>query len=150
MAVVRVGIDQEGRLRPSDYEAGLRQLRSLGVDVIASPAEQLPDRRREIELVVDDGGAELSTARYVDWCADAFGLEATLGVITYVSRGTDEDALGVLRRFGVAGEVVRTAVSGEELVTVTIAEDDLGRVPESRLHTALEAALNCDVQVAVR
>ncbi|GAA2120743.1 hypothetical protein [Actinomadura napierensis] len=140
-------IDPDGRLAAGAYEAGLRALEYSGLEVIAGPAGRLPERRREIELIVEDGGGELRTGPYLDECRAAFGVEPELGVITYVSRGTDDDALGVLRRFGLSGEVVRTVEDDEEVVTVAIPRDAGRRVPESRLHTALEAALNCEVRI---
>ncbi|MEW2355757.1 hypothetical protein [Spirillospora sp. NPDC029432] len=146
-AVVRVMIDPEGRLTGAAYGAGLRMLERSGFEVIASPAGRLPERRREIELIVEDGGGELRTGPCLDACRAAFGIEPELGVITYVSRGTDDDARGVLRRFGLAGEVVRTVEGDEEIVTVALPAEAGRRVPESRLHTALEAALNCEVRI---
>jgi len=41
-------------------------------------------------------------------------------------------------------------VPGEEgwdVVHVTLCKADLERVPESRVHTALEASLNCEVRI---
>lgn len=146
-------VDAEGRLAPADYAAGVELLGDLGFDVIASPLEHLPERHREIELIVHGNEAELRTDSHLAACARAFGTDATLGVVTYISRGTDEDARGVLQRFRVAGDVRREfsgdEESDEEIVTVTIRRADLGRVPESRLHTALEAALNCEVRITV-
>jgi len=39
---------------------------------------------------------------------------------------------------------------GLDIVYVTLREDDLERVPESRVHTALEASLNCEVHIRTR
>lgn len=148
-AVVRVMVDADGRLAPADYVAGVELLGDLGFNVIASPPEKLPERRREIELIIDEDGAELRTEGHLAACSRAFGTTAKLGVVTYISRGTDEDARGVLQRFRVQGEVRRELIDDEEIVTVTIRRADLRRVPESRLHTALESALNCEVRIAV-
>jgi hypothetical protein len=140
-------IDPDGRLSPGGYETGLEILRASRHEVIASPVEHLPERRREIELIVDDHGGELRTDPYLDACHAAFGVEPELGVITYVSRGTDDDARGVLHRFGVSGEVERTMEGEEDVVTVALDPQDGRRVPDGRLHTALEAALNCEVRI---
>jgi hypothetical protein len=148
-AVVRVMVDAEGLLAATDFESGVKRLESLGYEVVASPVERLPDRSREIELIVEGGRDELPTGEYTAACEDAFGTVVSLGVVTYISRGTDDDARGVLRRFRVPGQVMRSDEDGEEVVTVTIAFVDMGRVPESRLHTALEAALNCEVRIVV-
>lgn len=81
-------------------------------------------------------------------CAGAFGTEPAEGTTTYLSRGTDEDALGVLLAFGVAGDLSRASgADGWDVVTVRLAEADLRRVPESRIQTALEASLNCEVRI---
>ena len=39
---------------------------------------------------------------------------------------------------------------GYDIVYVTLSEEDLERVPESRVHTALEASLNCEVHIRTR
>ncbi|WP_460847075.1 hypothetical protein [Phytohabitans suffuscus] len=145
-AVVRVVVDRAGTLSAGEYEEGLRRLRERGTDVVASPAERLPDRNREIELIV--AGLDLADLpKHVTLCAESFRTPAEAGVVTYISRGTDDDAHGVLAAFKVAGRVVREVRGDEEVVTVTLSAADLRRVPESRLHTALEAALNCEVRI---
>jgi hypothetical protein len=81
-------------------------------------------------------------------CAKAFGTDPSPGVVTYVSRGTDDDAHGVLAGFGLAGEITRTSGDdGLDIIHVTLRKADLDRVPESRIHTALEASLNCEVHI---
>jgi hypothetical protein len=69
-------------------------------------------------------------------------------VVTYVSRGTDDDARGVLSGFGLTGEIERVPGDhGFDVVYVTLREADLEHIPESRIHTALEASLNCEVHI---
>ena len=81
-------------------------------------------------------------------CAKAFGTDPAPGVLTYVSRGTDDDAHGVLAGFGLTGEITRAhGDDGFDIVTVTLRKADLDRIPESRIHTALEASLNCEVHI---
>ena len=81
-------------------------------------------------------------------CAKAFGTAPEPGVLTYVSRGTDDDAHGVLAGFGLAGDIERLAGDdGFDIMYVTLRKADLERVPESRIHTALEASLNCEVHI---
>jgi hypothetical protein len=49
---------------------------------------------------------------------------------------------------GLSGDIER--VSGDDgwdVVHVTLRNSDLERVPESRVHTALEASLNCEVHI---
>jgi hypothetical protein len=53
----------------------------------------------------------------------------------------------VVRAFGIDACVDRFADAGEEVVVVTLTSIDAARVAESRLHAALEAALNCEVRI---
>jgi len=145
-AVVRVVVDAAGVLTPEEFGVRLQALRDRGFEVISAPLDRLAEWRREIELIVEEG-SRADTDEYAAICAETFGLPAEVGVITYISRGTDEDAAGVLARFGVAGRVVRDLRETGELVTVTISRATARRVPESSLHTALEAALNCEVRI---
>ncbi|WP_197945732.1 hypothetical protein [Phytohabitans suffuscus] len=85
-AVVRVVVDRAGTLSAGEYEEGLRRLRERGTDVVASPAERLPDRNREIELIV--AGLDLADLpKHVTLCAESFRTPAEAGVVTYISRG---------------------------------------------------------------
>ena len=145
---MRVVIDADGVLAPDAYEAGLVALRAAGLEVVASPPAHLPERAREVELILD---ASQLTHRddHVGLCSRAFGLPAAPGVVTYISRGTDDDARGVLAGFGVEAPVERWEEDGEEVVLVRLDREQSRRVPEGRLHTALEAALNCEVRIVV-
>ncbi len=145
-AVLRVKVDPDGRLTGDDWDRGLVRLRATGRDVIAVSGADLAGARREVELVVD-GFVSDDTQAYVDECARAFGTTASAGAVTYVSRGTDEDARGVLAAFDLEGDVERQLVGDDEVVTITLEPDFARTVPESRLHTALEAALNCEVRI---
>ncbi|WP_152442213.1 hypothetical protein [Rhodococcus ruber] len=146
-AVVRVVIDPDGRLSVPRYRDGINSLRRRGFEVIAGPVENRPEREWEIELVVDAGSGGPETDELLAACREAFGLAPQLSVITYISRGTDEDAHGVLKRFGVAGEVRRLMEGGEEVVAVALSATSHREVAESRLKTALEAALNAEVRI---
>jgi hypothetical protein len=108
----------------------------------------MPAARREVEILMVGDDVEQLKRDGVALCAKAFGTEPAAGVVTYVSRGTDDDALGVLAGFGLVGEITRTAGDdGYDVVHVTLRRADLERVPESRIHTALEASLNCEVKI---
>ncbi|MGY1742239.1 MULTISPECIES: hypothetical protein [unclassified Blastococcus] len=147
-AVMRVVIDADGVLGPDAYEAGLVALRRESLEVVASPPAHLPERHREIELILDE--SQLADRdEYVGLCARAFGLPAAPGVVTFISRGTDDDARGVLAGFGVEAPVERWVEDGDEVVRVVLDREQARRVPEGRLHTALEAALNCEVRIVV-
>lgn len=148
-AVLRVNVDPAGALTPSAYESGVDVLRRKGIEVVHTPAKHLPERNREVELIVDDLDLQHRRLQYVDLCEEVFGTPCAPGVITYVSRGTDDDARGILAGFGFAGVVERDGTGDEELVTVRVARQDMRRVPESRLHTAMESALNCEVCIVL-
>ena len=123
----------------------------IGAGVVENDLATMPARRREVELLIttDDVGAAKNVA--VDLCAKAFGTSPVAGTITFTSRGTDDDAHGVLSAFGLTGEIARTpGDDGFDIVYVTLREDDLERIPESRIHTALEASLNCEVHIRTR
>ncbi|AGB24715.1 hypothetical protein Mycsm_04478 [Mycobacterium sp. JS623] len=151
-AVVRVGVDRGGELTAAQVRDGMARLRELaapaGFELVENDLTNLPPQRREVELLIaGDNPAELER-RAVDLCANAFGTTPTPGVLTYISRGTDDDARGVLAGFGVTGDIERVPCDdGWDVVHVTLRKVDLERVPESRIHTALEASLNCEVQI---
>jgi hypothetical protein len=151
-AVVRVGVDRTGELTPAQLGDGMARLRDLagaqGIAVGEKNLAGLPAQRREVELLMaGDDPAELER-RAVELCAKVFGTTPAPGVLTYISRGTDDDAYGVLAGFGLTGDVERLpGDQGWDVVHVTLRKADMERVPESRVHTALEASLNCEVQI---
>jgi hypothetical protein len=107
----------------------------------------MPAGRREVEMLMV-GEAEDLKATAVALCAKPFGTEPEPVVLTYISRGTDDDAHGVLAGFGLSGDIERVAGDdGRDVVYVTLRKVDLERIPESRIHTALEASLNCEVHI---
>jgi len=108
----------------------------------------MPAGRREVELLITCDGVDAAKQAAIDLCTNIFATTPVPGVVTFVSRGTDEDAHGVLAGFGLTGEIVRTpGDDGYDIVRVTLREADLERIPESRIHTALEASLNCEVHI---
>ena len=151
-AVVRVQVDPAGRLTPEQLTGGMATLRGLtdaaDIDVLQNNIAEMPPSRREVELLMVGGDAEQLKRDAVALCAKAFGTAPTPGVITYLSRGTDDDAHGVLAAFGITGEITRTpGDDGFDIIDVTLQKADLDRIPESRIHTALEASLNCEVHI---
>jgi hypothetical protein len=151
-AVVRVNVDPESALTPAQLRQGMVVLLGLADEIGAGAVENdlgaLPPGRREVQLLIEAGDVENATRPAVDLCARAFGTMPAAGVVTFVSRGTDDDALGVLAGFGLVGEIARApGDDGFDIVYVTLREEDLDRVPESRIHTALEASLNCEVRI---
>jgi hypothetical protein len=151
-AVVRVQVDPAGSLTADQLTDGMGALRALvdaaDIEVLENNLAAMPAGRREVQLLMVGGDAEELTRDAVALCARAFGTEPSPGVVTYVSRGTDDDAHGVLAGFGLVGEITRTAGDdGLDVVAVTLRKSDLDRTPESRIHTALEASLNCEVHI---
>lgn len=103
--------------------------------------------RRELAVTVEAADKESAGARVAGVCEQVLGTVPRLRSVTFLSRGTDEDALGVIEAFGVRAGVQRLEEDGEEVAVFTLAAADQRRVPESRLHTALEAALNCEIRL---
>ena len=69
-------------------------------------------------------------------------------MLTYISIGNDDDAHGVLSGFGLTGDIERVAGDdGLDVIHVILSKDDLERIPESRIDTALDASLNCELHI---
>jgi hypothetical protein len=154
-AVVRVNVDPGSVLTLTQLAEGMEVLLGLsdeiGAGVVENDLAAVPVGRREVQLLIaaDDVDAAKQTA--IDLCTTAFSTTPASGVVTFVSRGTDDDARGVLSGFGLTGEIARVpGDDGFDVVYVTLREDDLERVPESRIHTALEASLNCEVHIRIK
>jgi hypothetical protein len=147
-AVIRVNLNPAGDLPSDRLAAAVESLRSSGLEVIAPDFERVPAQAREIELLLPGEDTAALAAWAQDRCAEALGAPGPVaGAATFLSRGTDEDVLGVASAFGLTASVERAWNNDEEIVTVTIPRADARRVPESRLHTALEAALNAEVRI---
>ena len=154
-AVVRVGVDRAGELDAAQLRDGVGRLRELagaaGIELVNNELAGLPPQRREVELLIAGVDPETLMHTAVDLCAKAFGTTPVPGVLTFISRGTDDDAHGVLAGLGLAGDIERVAGDdGWDVVHVTLRKADLERVPESRVHTALEASLNCEVLIRTK
>ncbi|MFE6861843.1 hypothetical protein [Nocardia sp. NPDC057668] len=148
-AVLRVNVDPTKDLDDARLAAGLARLREQAGErsVVIEDAAGAVDSR-EIQILVDTTDAGMARREVVRWCAGVFGTVPTVGPVTFLSRGTDADAHGVLAGFGLTGDVERAPdASGFDVVSVTLRASDLDRVPESRVQTALEAALNCEVRI---
>jgi hypothetical protein len=154
-AVVRVNVDPSGVLTAVQLGQGMAALLGLagelGLEVVENDLAAMPAVRREVEVLIAGEDADTVKRIGVDLCTKAFGAfnaAPAAGVVTFISRGTDDDAHGVLSGFGLTGEIVRSpGDDGFDVVYVTLREADLDRVPESRIHTALEASLNCEVHI---
>jgi hypothetical protein len=151
-AVVRVNVDPENALARAQLTERMAVLLGLvgdvGGDVIVKDLAAMPAGRREVDLLITCDDVDAAKQAAIDLCTKAFVTTPVPGVVTFISRGTDDDALGVLSGFGLTGEIVRTpGDDGFDIVHVTLREADLERIPESRIHTALEASLNCEVHI---
>ena len=154
-AVVRVNVDPDGVLVRTQLSDGMTVLLGLvgelGADVVDNNLAAMPPGRREVELLIDTADVDATTRTAIELCAKAFGAFGVTpmpGVVTFISRGTDDDAHGVLAAFGLRGEIARSpGDEGFDIVHVTLRDEDLERIPESRIHTALEASLNCEVHI---
>ena len=151
-AVVRVDVDPSGALSREQLTAGMTTLRTLaeqtGIELVDNNLAVMPRGRREAELLIAGADPEELKRTAMTMCAKAFGTSPAAGTLTYVSRGTDEDAHGVLAGFGLAGEIDRTpGDGGYDVIYVTLRKADMQRIPESRVHTALEASTNCEVHI---
>ncbi|MBX7434954.1 hypothetical protein JDV09_23075 [Mycobacterium sp. Y57] len=151
-AVVRIGVDPAGLLTADQLACGMTELARLaggvGAEVIDSNLAGLPAKRREVEILMTGSDPQELQRVAAKWCAKAFPTEPVIGVLTFVSHGTDDDAHGVLAGFGLTGVIERTPTGdGWDIITVTLRRADLLRIPESRIHTALEASTNCEVRI---
>jgi hypothetical protein len=151
-AVVRVNVDPESALTPVQLREGMDVLLGLvgemGAGVVENDLAAMPGSRREVQLLIAAEDVHAAKQTAIDVCTKAFSTTPIPGVVTFVSRGTDDDARGVLSAFGLSGEIARApGDDGLDIVYVTLREEDLERVPESRVHTALEASLNCEVHI---
>lgn len=151
-AVVRVDVDPIGELSPQRLTEGMATLRTRaaqsGIEVVDNNLAVMPRGRREAEMLIVGADPQELQQTAITMCANAFGTQPRAGTLTYVSRGTDEDARGVLAGFGLTGEIERTAGGdGYDIISVTLRKADMARIPESRVHTALEASTNCEVHI---
>lgn len=151
-AVVRIGVDLTGELTADELTAGTAELSRLaaevGAELIDNNLAALPPKRREVEILMAGTDPTMLQTRAASMCAKAFRTEPVIGVLTFISHGTDEDAHGVLAGFGLTGVIERRpGDDGWDIITVTLRKSDLTRVPESRVHTALEASTNCEVRI---
>jgi hypothetical protein len=146
-AVVRVNVDPSGLLTTAQLDQGMSKLLDLA-DQAGAEVGQPGAAPREVQLLITGGVLDTAKQIALDLCAHAFGTTPVTGAVTYVSRGTDDDAHGVLAGFGLTGQLRRVpGDDGFDIVHVSLREADLERIPESRIHTALEASLNCEVHI---
>ena len=143
-AVIRVNLDPAGDLAADRLARVVQALRGSGIEVLAPDFGQVPAHAREIELLVEGDDPPALRAWAEARCAEALDSEALdsgargapgprAGAATFLSRGTDEDALGVVLAFGISARLDRFWADDEEIAVFTITRDDATHVAESRL-----------------
>jgi len=152
--VVRVKVDPTGALTPEQLSTRQADLATAaaaaGLELIDNNLAALPPSRREVEVLMTGTDAAALQDVAMGLCANAFGTEPVAGVVTFVSHGTDEDAAGVLAGFGIGGDIVRVpGDQGWDIITVALRREDVARIPESRIHTALESATNAEIHLRI-
>ena len=141
---MRLDPDPDRRLTAERRAAGIRLLASKNIAVRPRPDGP------ELDLILDGTDPDDARVRATAACEQMLGSTPEISSVTFVSRGTDEDALGVVAAFGLHARLERVAGEDEEIAVFTLDAVDRRRVPESRLSTALEAALNCAVRIDFR
>src|SRR5271168_2610180 len=98
-AVVRVNVDPESVLTPAQLREGMTALLGLVDEISAGVVENdlaaMPPGRREVQLLIAADDVDTVKQAAIDLCAKVFSSTPVAGVVTFVSRGTDEDARGV-------------------------------------------------------
>jgi len=150
-AVIRINVDPRGELTAPALRGRMEMLAAEAVTAkLELVRSDIDPARPELQFLMagDDPAALRASAAAL--CERTFGVAPAPGVATFLSRGTDDDALGVLAGFGLTGAVRRFPDDdGWDVVEVRLAKADLVRIPESRVHTALEAALNAEVRLVL-
>src|ERR1700742_2539415 len=97
-AVIRINVDPQGTLGPQDITRGLAHVLTgsaeAGLRLVSDDLDALPPTRRELQFLGEGDPADLLRCAS-EMCRDAFGTEPAEGTTTFVSRGTDDDAIGV-------------------------------------------------------
>ncbi|PRC52465.1 hypothetical protein C6A85_58790, partial [Mycobacterium sp. ITM-2017-0098] len=80
------------------------------MDVVDADLSSMPGDRRQVEVLIGGDDPDELKRTAVELCGKAFGgfgVQPAAGVLTYVSRGTDDDAEGVLAGLGLRGQIER-------------------------------------------
>jgi hypothetical protein len=128
-------------------------LRREGSEIIATDLEKLPPTKREIELLHD--GDEVDELRQLAEaaCAAALGrshpsVKPRAVAVSFISHGRSEDAMGIIRAFGLERHVEEIRFVEEDVAVVVISGEALQCSASETLQTALEAALNREVRLS--
>lgn len=147
---IHVNIDPAGTLSLPQLRAAIAALSSAGLDVIATDLARFPRPDREIQLLlIGDDVAELKAVAERA-CAAAVGrfkVEPRIDAVTLMSSGSAEDAIWILRAFALNEKVTDLRFVGDDSAIISFAPGALQDVALGSLQTALEAALNRDVEL---
>ena len=154
-AVVRVRVDPDGALTAAQLRDGMRTLRDLadgaGAGLVDNDLSAMPVARREVELLMaGPDPLELKQAA-TELCANAFGTAAGGRRPHLHQQGHRRRRPRRARR--IRADRRNSSPSGRSRLgrgARDAGKADLARVPESRIHTALEASLNCEVHIHTR
>jgi hypothetical protein len=137
-ATVHVDVDPAGTLDSRELSRRIAALRSAGHEVVAGDD-------RHIELLLDGDDPEALRRLAARVCREVFP-EPEVTAVCFLSRGTIEDGLGVVRAFGLAPRELR--FDGDDEAVVVVSPGALQDAVAAKLRTALEAALNREVTFA--
>jgi hypothetical protein len=149
---VHVNIDPAGALTPDQIGSAVAALRNDGLEVIDTDLESYPATEREIEVLLDgDSVFDLREAaeRACRGALAAFSPpeQAYAVAVTFISSGSHEDALGIVRGFGLEEHVDEIEFVDENLAVLVLAGNGIRRSTLAKLQTVLEAALNREVEI---
>ena len=151
-AIVRVNPDPEGRLGLAHVVAVRAELLRRGIPVVPADLSNMHAGQRELELILSDTHTERVRRRALQVAKQALqalgvSSEPVVGIVTFKSAGTTDDALAIFRSFGVRGEVRRIAGLHTDTVVFLVGRKSLANINESQLLTALRSGLNQDVVI---
>jgi hypothetical protein len=149
---VHVNIDPAGALTLAQIGRAVGALREDGLEVIDTDLESYPAKGREIELLLDGGSVLDLKADAESACRAALAefdppADACAVAVTFVSSGSREDALGIVRAFGLEDSIEEIEFVDEHTAVLVLGGDGIRRAALGKLQTVLEAALNREIQV---
>jgi hypothetical protein len=153
-AVVHVNIDPAGALTLDELARGVGVLRGAGYEVIDTDLESYPATEREIEVLLDGDAVSELRGEAERACVEALAgfapPERPCAVaVTFISSGSHEDALGIVRGFGLEDQIEEVEFVDENVAVLVLAGNGNGvrRSTLAKLQTVLEAALNREVEI---
>ena len=149
---MHVNIDPAGALTLAQIGRAVDALRKDGLEVIDTDVESYPATEREIEVLLDgDSVFELREAAEKACIAASAEFEPPAQpyavAVTFISSGSHEDALGIVRAFGLEDSIEEVELVDEHVAVVVLGGNGIRRATLGKLQTVLEAALNREVQV---